>query len=1027
MKSFVFALTVLLCIVAYPSPGLAQERAALTGQVIASDTQQPIWGVLIEIPALRMTAISDDRGRFLFVAVPHGTHTVRATVIGYRPTTVEVTVGSSTPMLSLSLGPDPLLLEELIVTGYGTERRANVAGAVSSMRPDVVREIPAPSVNQVLQGRMPGVQVNQNSGTPGGAITVRVRGSSSISGGNDPLYVIDGVPMSQGNFSRLGVAFGGQSIDALSDLVAGEIESIEVLKDASAAAIYGSRASNGVVLITTKRGSSQAPEISFGSYVGTQDFWRTVDLLNASQYMEIYNEGCRARYGITYDCVDYTADSWIPSAPGADTDWVDEITRPAGMSALDGSVRGGSERVRYFVAGSSLIQDGVVASQSYKRLSGRINLDYDPLDKLSLGTNVSLTRSIYDRARSDNNIYSPWANALANPPIQPVYTEDGGWFETLYANPVGMDNEAEAQERGIRILGNVFAAYTLAEGVTGRVSVGLDNLTLRSRSYDSPTFGPWSGQGGAADAASSFVNKLTYEGRVNFDRTFGDRHAFTGVVGTSFEENTDEGFRVQGQQFPTEYFKYITSAASISAGTSNRSDWNLLSYFGRFSYTLDDRITTTLNIRRDGSSRFGADNQYGTFPSASVLWRISDEGFMESQDLVTNLALRASYGVTGNQQSLGNFASRGLFGGGANYFDQPGIAPSQLANPNLRWERTNQLNLGVDFSVLSSRLAFNFDYYDKNTDDLLVARPVPRTTGYNSIWDNVGSMRNHGLELAATARLFVPAYQGALSWTSTFNVSRNRNEVTGLYNDQPIGTTFRVEVGKPLGFIYGYVADGIFQNMDEVKAHARQVTHSDPRRATAPGDIRFKDLNGDGIINADDREMIGSPWPNIEGGWTNTLGYRGIDLTAFVQFSQGNDVYNGFRVYADQYGSWGDNHTTRAMNRWTPENPNTGEPRAIWGDPNQNTRASSRFVEDGSYIRLKNVILGYALPESLASRIGARTARVFVQGQNLLTRTDYSGWDPEVNAGGTSSITRAWDFYTLPQLRVFTVGVNVGL
>jgi TonB-linked SusC/RagA family outer membrane protein len=974
--------------------------------------------------------MTDERGRFVFAQVPYGTYTVRASVIGYRPMSLEVTVSASTPAMSFPMGADPLLLEELVVTGYGTVRRANVAGAVSSLRPDVAAQIPAPSINQVLQGRMAGVQVNQNSGTPGGAMTVRVRGSSSISGGNDPLYVIDGVPMTQGNFSRISsVGFGGQGIDALADLNATEIESIEILKDASAAAIYGSRASNGVVLITTKRGAAQRPEITFGAYYGTQNFWRTVGLLNAQQYTEVYNEGLVARYGPGGGgrVVDCSASSYIPCEPGTDTDWIEEVTAPAGMGNMDLAIRGGSERVRYYVSGSALNQDGVVSTQGYQRLNGRVNLDYDPLDKLSVGTNVSLTRSVFDRTRSDNTIYGVWANALANPPIQPIYTATGDYYESLYANPIGIEENSEAQERSIRILGNAFAAYTFAEGIVGRVTVGLDNLSLRSRTYDSPRYGPYEAEGGAADAAGSFVNKISYEGRVNFDRTFADRHAVSGVMGSSYEQNVDEGFRVTGQNFPTEYFKYVTSAATISSGTSSRTNWNLLSFFGRFSYTLDDRITTTFNIRRDGSSRFGASNQYGTFPSASVLWRVSEEGFMKDFALLTNLALRASYGYTGNQQSLGNFASRGLFGGGSNYLDQPGIAPTQLANPNLRWEKTNQLNLGVDFSVLKSRLSFNVDYYDKDTDDLLVARPVPRTTGFSSIWDNVGSMKNSGFEVGATARLFVPARQGDLSWTSTLNLSRNRNKVTGLYNNQPITGTNRVEVGKPLGFFYGYVTDGIFQSMAEVQAHAKQVTHSDPRRATSPGDIRFKDLNGDNVINADDRQMIGNPWPDYEGGWTNNLTWRGFDLTAFVQFSQGNDVFNGFRIYADQFGSGGDNHSTRALKRWTPTNTNTTEPRAVWGDPNQNTRTSDRFIEDGSFVRLKNTIVGYTLPTDFASRLGFRTARVYLQGQNLLTRTKYTGWDPEVNSSGNSSITRGYDFYTLPQLRVFTVGVNVGM
>ncbi|MCJ7628416.1 MAG: SusC/RagA family TonB-linked outer membrane protein, partial [Longimicrobiales bacterium] len=792
MKRLLCSLAVLVGMAALPGTGLAQERGSVTGQVLTSDNQQPIWGVLIEIPALRLTTATDERGRFLFPSVPYGTHTLRGSVIGYREVTAQVTVGAASVISNLTMDPDPLLLDELVVTGYGTERRANVAGAVSSLRAETVKEIPATSINQLLQGRMAGVQINQNSGTPGGAATIRVRGASSISGGNDPLWVIDGVPVTQGDYSRLG-GFGGQSIDALGDLNSNEIESIEILKDAAAAAIFGSRASNGVVLVTTKRGASQAPEINFGAYYGTQNFWRTVDLLNAEQYTEIYNEGLAARYGVgTYDVTDV-----IDSRPGTDTDWVDAVSDPAPMGSVEASVRGGSDRMRYYLSGSSLMQDGVVASQGYSRLNGRINLDYDPIDKLSLGTNVALTRSIYDRAPADNNIYSPWANSLADPPIQPIYNEDGSWFDPIYANPVAMITEREAQDRGIRIIGNAFAAYTLAEGITGRVSFGLDNLALRGRAYDSPVYGPAQGVGGQADATSSFVNKLTYEGRVNFDRTLAERHALSGVVGTSYEENVSEGLEVQGQQFPEEYFKYVTSAASITGGTSSRTDWTLMSYFGRLSYTFDDRITTTFNVRRDGSSRFGADNQYGVFPSGSVLWRVSEESFMQGMPVLSNLALRVSYGLTGNQQNLGNFASRGLFGGGSNYFDQPGIAPSQLANPNLKWEKTKQLNFGADFSVLSNRLAFNVDYYQKNTEDLLVARPVPRTTGYNSIWDNVGSMENKGFEVSATARIFVPEQEGGLGWSSTLTVARNRNKVTELYDGQPIGTTNRVEEGKP--------------------------------------------------------------------------------------------------------------------------------------------------------------------------------------------------------------------------------------
>ncbi|MBR9989444.1 MAG: TonB-dependent receptor, partial [Gemmatimonadetes bacterium] len=876
----------LIAIALLPGDAAAQERGSVTGLVVAAESQQPLPGVQVSIPALNISAVTDERGRFLLINLPAGQQTLRVSLIGYRQATQTVTIGASAATVTITLETDPLLLDELVVVGYGEQRRGDIAGAVSSIRPETVQEISVTSVNQVLQGRLAGVQVVQNSGTPGAAKTVRVRGSSSISGGNEPLYVIDGVPMSQGNFSGLNQSFGGQGIDAISDINPSEIESIEILKDASAAAIYGSRASNGVVLITTKRGAAMAPRVNFSGYYGQQKDWKRVEFLNTEQYIEIYNEGLTNRYG---PASNYGLDEWygvetpgmdfdVTVTPGVDTDWLSEVLRTAPISNFEGSVSGGSERIRYFISGSSLVQEGVIKAMGYQRLNGRVNLDYNPFDRLTLGTNVSLGRSVTDRARSDNTIYSAWSNAIANPPIEPVYTAEGDYFSTTYLNPVGMNNEAEAEERGLRILGNTFAQYNILNGLNLRGSVGLDQLTMRSRTYDSPAFGPWASSGGAGQAANSFINKLTYEGTLNWNRSLGDVHALSGVIGTSYEDNTEEYSFVQGTQFPTEYFKYLTSAATIADGSSSRADHGLLSYFGRVSWNFDDRVTATFNVRRDGSSRFGTANRYGTFPSASALWRIGNESFMQNQNVLGNLALRVSYGITGNQQSLGNFASRGLFGGGANYMDLPGIAPSQLANPELKWEKTSQLNLGTDFSVLSDRLAITTDYYVKKTDDLLVARPVPRTTGFSTIWSHVGSMENKGFEVAATARLFQPLDERAFTWSTPFNIARHRNEVTALYNDQPINSGFanRVEVGKPLGFFYGYVTDGLFQTAAEVAAHPTQSSR------TAPGDIRFKDINGrdadgnltgqpDGVLNSDDQTMIGSPWPDFEGGITNNL------------------------------------------------------------------------------------------------------------------------------------------------------------
>ena len=1020
-----------------PEASAAQARASVSGTVTAGNTGQPLAGAQVAITAANVRSVSDERGRFQITNVPTGTHTLRVTRLGYRPITREVSVDASGATVALTMESDPLRLEEMVVTGYGEQRRRDITGAIGSMRlEETVKDVPLTSVQQAFQGRLAGVQVVQNAGNPGNAITVRVRGSSSISGGNDPLYVVDGVPMTQGNQAALNIGFGGQGIDAVADLNPTEIERIEVLKDASAAAIYGSRASNGVVLITTKRGQAARPEITFGTYYGSQKDWKRLDMLNAAQYMEIYNEGSTNRFGpasasgydewYCYDNLGLDCETMVPA--GTDTDWLKEVMQAAPIGSIEGAVRGGTDRVRYYVAGSSLKQEGIIQAMGYEKLNGRVNLDYIPMEKLTLGTNVSLGRNVTDRHSADNTIYSAWANAMANPPIQTVYNPDGTYTETLYANPVAMNKETESEERGIRILGNAFAQYSLLDGVNARLSAGLDQLTMHGRRYDSPTYGPWATSGGRGQVGNNYVTKNTYEGTVNFNRLLQSDHEFSGVVGGSYETNVENWNYVEGIQFPTEFFKTLESAATISDGFSRLTEHSLVSTFGRLTYTFAEKITTSFNIRRDGSSRFGEDNRFGTFPSASVLWRLSQEGFMERQNIFSNLALRASYGLTGNQQALGNFSSRGLFGGGFNYNDQPGIAPSQLANPDLRWEKTAQWNLGTDFSIMSDKFAFTIDYYNKQTEDLLVARPVPRTTGFTTIWSNVGGMENKGLEFSTTANWLQSQSAAGLRWSTIVNLSRNRNKVTELYNNQPFSTGFggRVEAGKPLGFFYGHIADGIFQTQQEVIDHATQTVNANPRRATSPGDIRFRDLNGDDVINNSDRTMIGNPWPDLEGGITNTVNFRGIDLSAFVQFSLGNDIMNAQQTYMAQYGSGGDNHTTRAMDRWTPTNTNTTEPRAVWGDPNVNTRYSTRFVEDGSYWRLKNLIVGYTLPESMVGRaLRARSARMYVQAQNLVTITDYSGFDPEVNSLGNSSTARGMDFYALPQTRTLTVGLNL--
>ncbi|HEU4452487.1 MAG TPA: TonB-dependent receptor [Longimicrobium sp.] len=1059
MRRFRWALAGALALALLPAAARAQERGTIRGRVTEQTSERPLPGVQVAVQGTNLTALTDPDGRYTLNNVPARTQTVRATRIGYGTATRAVAVAAgATAEANFSLAVDALGLEEVVAIGYGNTERRNVAGAISSIRPAELSDIPTPQIENVLQGRAAGVQVTQNSGVPGAAMTVRVRGASSIDASNQPLFVIDGVPLIQGNFSGINGSMGGQDVDALADLNPNEIESIEILKDASSAAIYGSRGSNGVVLITTKRGrAATRPDIQFNAFYGSQRAWRVPGFLNTAQYVELYNDAYTLDGLADYEddegrpvhenyigylndgvvsCDDRTVEAVCDVNevdPGVDTDWVREVLQTAPIANMFGSIAGGTEKTRYYVGGTYFTQDGIVAAYGYNRLNGRVNLDYSATDRLTLGTSVALTRSVTDRARGDNTIYGPFANAIATDPLTPVRDEDGGYAASGWAgydNAVGLMNENRAEERAVHILGNAFARYNVAEGVEARVAAGLDHYNLRSRQYDSPIIGPWTGSGGHGAASNSYATKLLGEGTLNASRDFGS-HSLSGLFGTSYEIDRLDFNEVEGVQFPTGQFRKLTSAALIIAGDQYITEANLLSFFGRASHSWADRLTTTLNVRADGSSRFGDNNRWGLFPSASVLWRLDDTPLIRGQSFVSNLALRGSYGLTGNQQGIGNYASFGLFAGGFNYGDLAGIAPLQLPNPDLSWEKTAQLNVGLDVGLFDERLALSFDWYRKNTTDLLLDRPIPLSTGFGILTENIGAMRNTGVELSARAH-WARGEAGAFSWSTELNVSTNRNRVTELYGDDPITLDeVRIQEGQPLGVFYTYVMDGIFQEGDDI-CYDPTGDSCAPGTAfqndfTVAGDVRFRDVNGDGVINSDDRDVVGNPWPDFQGGLTNTLGYRGLDLTVFVQFTQGNDIFNGNRLYTDAYGYFFDNSSDRALDRWRPDAPSTTEPRASWFDDNQNRRSSSRFIEDGSYVRLKNVVLGYNIPTRTSRRFGVGSLRLYVQGQNLVTWTDYSGFDPEVNYAGDSNVTRGYDFYTLPQARTLSFGVNLGL
>jgi TonB-dependent starch-binding outer membrane protein SusC len=1035
MKTLRTLLAVALSLALAPAAAFAQG-GTIRGVVTEQGSGQPLQGVAVSVVGTNQTVVTNQEGRYAINNVAAGQRTVRATRIGYAAGSATVNVGAAGAEANFQLSPDVLGLDELVVIGYGQTERRNVTGAVASISPEQTQDLPTPTVAEVLQGRVAGVQVQQNSGTPGSAISVRVRGASSISAGNQPLYVVDGVPLIQGDFSAFGSGtLGGQGIDALADLNPNEIESIQVLKDASAAAIYGARASNGVVLITTRRGrAGERPEIRLNTYYGVQEAWRTPGFLNTDQYLNVYdqtwaNDGLPG-FGLGANLWEYQGYG-EPDA-SINTNWLDEVMGTAPITETNASISGGNERTRYFVSGTVFNQEGVVQPQAYERLNGRVNLDFSASDKVTLGTSLALTRSVMDRAAADNSVISPFANAIAAPPIQPVYQENGeydpGFF---YINPVAI-RQHQVEERNFHVIGNAFANWQITDALSGRVTAGLDQFSLRSYLYYSPLLYPGSGSGGSSTVGNTTASKVLFEGTLNFNRDFGDNNAFSALAGASYEDNDTESSSVSGSGFPTSAFRFLNSASVIASGGNGLTEYALGSFFGRLSNTYLERLTTTFNIRADASSRFGENNRWGVFPSAAVLYRFGDE-LLDGQGVVSDLAVRASYGLTGNQEGLGNFASLGLFGGGAAYDDEAGIAPSQLANPDLSWEKTSQLNLGGDVGFFDDRLGLSFDWYYKNTTDLLLDRPVPFSTGFATITENIGSMRNAGVELAARAQVIRGREEGSLNWSTELNVATNRNRVTKLYNNLPIGSFVRIEEGKPLGYFYALEENGLFRNADEICYDATgaqclaEGLHAYQSDETTLGDVRFVDVNGDGVINDLDRTDVGTPWANFTGGWTNTLTWKGVDLTAFFHFSQGNETYNGLREYTDNPGTSGDNLSDRVLDAYSPENPDGTHPRLSFLDPNGNFRQSGLFVEDGSYVRLKNVVLGYRLPASLSGRLGVSRARVYVQGQNLLTWTDYSGFDPEVNYAGDTGVTRGYDFYTLPQARTISVGFDLGL
>ncbi len=1045
----------------------------VTGQVIDEDDRSPLPGLNIVVKNTQRGTTTDNDGKYTLENISAQDILV-FTYIGYK--SQEITAGSG-GVVDIFMTSVVLRGEEVTVVGYGTQQRREITGSVARISEDTFRDIPVLNFEQAIQGQLSGVDVQENTGEPGGQPNVRIRGTGSISAGNDPLFVIDGLPISknlsvQGTLDRRRAAFKPPATNPLASLNPNDIASIEVLKDASSAAIYGSRGSNGVVLITTKRGrASGKPVITFDTYTGTQSVANSPDMMNAQELIEYTQDARNNNYIDQLDPLNPSSPNFNPSYDpttnagrpnngnftlpdqyvnhdGTDTDWLDLVFRSAPITNTNVAISGGSAKLSYYISGGYLQQKGVIENSEFQRYSLSAHLEGDLTDRIQFGANLNSFFTEHDRvpasapyfARPPGIVYS----ALVHSPVVQPFDDQGrpnqrqedgsqsflGGGTTSASNPLAIIDGITESLDNHRSYGNVYADVTLKKDLTFRSMVGVDlsnyqNAFFRGNSllHRNATVGdPY------AESTASNSTNWVWENTLNYKRTFNDIHNFTGLAGYSAQKEVNEQNFVKAVGFPDDQVQTI-SGGLVTTGNGLKEDWSLVSVLARLNYNYKYKYLVTATIRSDKSSRFGAANQTGVFPSFSVAWRMMEENFMRRQfDFLSEFKFRGSYGETGNFL-IPNFGAIGLLGQDL-YIedDQPvtAVSPATISNEDLGWETTKQTNLGLDYALFEDRIYGTFDWYNSKTEDLLLEVGVQSATGFTSALTNIGSVQNKGIEFSLTSRNVV----GAFRWTTEFNFAANDNEVLSLGpGDEPIlvsggaGIRHITQVGSELGSYYGLVVDGIYQSEAEIAS--APVDQGAPN--AQPGDFRFKDINGDGVINNDDRTITGSYHPDFTYGFTNRFYFKNFDISIFFQGVEGREILN---LTARHLKNGEANFNSYAVenDRWrSPENPGNGEiPRAdrqssLHGN---NNRPSSFQVEDGSYFRLRNLTIGYRIPRSFTGKY-AQNIRVYVSGKNLFTSTDYIGFNPEVSLQSQNMLVQGEDYGAFPLSTTWILGTNI--
>ena len=992
--------------------------AEVRGKV--TDTKgEALIGVSVKVKGTAVGVSTDVNGNFT-INVPDGSTTLVFTYIGY--TTQEVAIAGRTT-LNVQLNQNTEALQEVVVVGYGTQKKSDLTGSVVSVTAKDIKDQAFSNINQALQGKVAGVTFTSTSGDPGEGVNVRIRGLSTF-GSSGPLYVVDGMPMEAADINSINP---------------NDIESTTILKDGSAAAIYGARSANGVILLTTKSGSERVPTVSFNSYYGIQSFNKFIPLLNSQQMADVINEA--HVNGNFYPLQPAMND---PANLANSTDWQDVSINPAPIQDHSISVSGGNPNAKYAISGGVFDQESVLAFRTYKRYYSRVKTEFK-IGKLTIGQSLIASKDEGLNLNFGNNLDLAYMMGAA--PTMKVYdpTNDSGYAGPQPSvtgvnnrdNIIGRRDMNRAYTWNGKLLGSAYAAYKILPDLEFRLNAGMNFGNRRFKNYV-PQF--------QMNNRGSNVRSLNTSLGESYEYLLENTLTYNKVIKKNYRVNLLAGFteqnyytnRIQGtrRDFPSNDIQVLSAGTGVFTIDGNEAEWAIRSYLGRANITMFDKYLITATIRRDGSSRFGASNRYGNFPSLAVGWNVDQENFLKDSKLISGLKLRASWGQLGNQD-IGNYSNQTVVSTNSRYFFgadalAPAAVVNSLGNPNLRWERTTQSNIGVDLSFLQNKITFTADYWIKNTDGILVRTPISTVTGFardSGPYQNAAELQNKGLEFLLGYR----GSKGEFKYGVSANLSAVRNKVISLGAGTSIinllenvyysGTFVRTMPGLPMSHFYGHISDGIFQTQAEINAHAKQT-------GAKPGDVRFRDINGDGVVDANDRTNIGDPWPNFDYGFAGDASFKGFDINVSFYGTQGKQLYDAQGVYLEtMQGEW--NNKTTVLNRWKGPGTSNTLPRAVRGDTNANNRGQSRYVLDADFLRMQNFQIGYTLPQNVIKKIGARNMRVYFNGQNLFTLTNYPNYNADTLGGlgynddSMSPLGFGVDTGSTPIPSVYSFGVNL--